>query len=476
MNKLHEKIMIMKYLKKIIAIFALTIIGSAYAQDGEGLFKAKCSTCHGIDKNSTGPALKGVKQKWVDASEEAMIYDWIMNSASLIASGKSTRATEAKEFSPIEMPAQDVSKEDIDAILTYVDNYTEAPPKDDTSLIPDGEKEVKIVPNYDKNLKTFYFLIFVCFVLLIAIFILSGSLVSLIKIERRKNQNGGNSIKNVLMIIGIFGAIAAGNSSRALSFMAPGDATEKSPWLLVEDSDLYLMIIINVILLVVLFYLRRMFNEVMSMLRPEAQKARVSKRKRRINKVLTDTVPVEEEASILMKHEYDGIQELDNNLPPWWLWGFYGTIVFAVIYLFNYHIFKTADLQDEEYAKSMAKAKIEVEEYRKKNAMNVDETNATLMTEDKDLSAGKTLFDANCVSCHNADGGGNIGPNLTDNAWIYGFDVKEVFKTVSSGTPNGMPAHNTKMNPIQVQQVASYVLSLPETKAGKEAQGDIIEK
>ena len=91
------------------------------------------------------------------------------------------------------------------------------------------------------------------------------------------------------------------------------------------------------------------------------------------------------------------------------------------------------------------------------------------------IEKGKALFETNCVTCHNPKGEGNIGPNLTDKNWIYGYDIKEVFKTIKTGTPNGMPEHNSKFNPVQIQQVASFVLSLPSAK-GKDPQGEIIEK
>jgi cytochrome c oxidase cbb3-type subunit 3 len=108
-------------------------------------------------------------------------------------------------------------------------------------------------------------------------------------------------------------------------------------------------------------------------------------------------------------------------------------------------------------------------------AMNVDETSATVMTEKSDISAGKALFEINCIACHNPKGEGNIGPNLTDDFWIYSPDVKDIFKLVKLGNANGMPEHASKLNPIQIQQVASFVLSLPYTK-GKEPQGKEFKK
>lgn len=221
--------------------------------------------------------------------------------------------------------------------------------------------------------------------------------------------------------------------------------------------------------------MRSSFMEMLRTVKPEMVKKRSIRRRKTVNKVLTDAVPVEEEASILMHHEYDGIQELDNNLPPWWVWGFYFTIGFAIVYVFNYHILGTADLQIEAYNKEIARAEKEVSEYMEKMAMNVDETNATLMTDAKDLSAGKGIFEANCSSCHLNNGAGEIGPNLTDKYWIYGYDIKEIFGTVKNGTGKGMPEHNSKLNPVQIQQVSSYVLSMDEVK-GKAPDGEIIEE
>ncbi|MEN9968219.1 MAG: hypothetical protein RIR94_391 [Bacteroidota bacterium] len=246
---------------------------------------------------------------------------------------------------------------------------------------------------------------------------------------------------------------------------------------LVETTDLLAIIVIDVILLVVVLYLRHLFNQMLGMVRPQTIKEEVPiiSSFKKVNQVLTAAVPLEEEHKILMEHEYDGIQELDNNLPPWWVWGFYATIVFSFIYLINYHILGMSDLQIKAYDKEMKVAEKEVQAYLNKMAMNVDENSATLLTDPSDLSAGAGIFAANCVACHKSKGEGEIGPNLTDNTWIYGYDIKDVFKTVKNGTANGMPEHSSKFNPVQIQQVASYVLSLPAAK-GLAPQGSIIEK
>ena len=470
----------MKSLRNSIALLIIAMATTiSFAQDGEGLFKAKCNVCHMLGKDGTGPNLKGVKQKWEDAGETDFLYRWVKNPEELIASGESKQAAAIKDFSPTMMTPQEVTNEEIDAIFAYVDAYE--PPADNASSAvadPAAGPVVVIVPNYKKNLKLFYFLIFALFVQILAIILLANSTRSLVSLQDYKIKKGAsNTFKTILILVGVFTSIVFNNSSLAIDFVAPGGTLETGPWLLVEDADIYFLIAANIGMLLLVFHFRRLFLDIATMIRPQTVTEKVSKRKqRKMNQILTDAVPISEEHSILMHHEYDGIKELDNNLPPWWVWGFYATIVFAVVYIFNYHILKTGDLQIAEYDKSIATAQAEVNAYLDKMAMNVDETNATLMTEDADLSTGKVVFEANCISCHNNNGGGNqIGPNLTDKNWIYGFDIKDVFFTVKNGRPNGMPEHNSKLNPIQIQQVASYVLSLPPAE-GREPQGDFIEE
>lgn len=464
----------MKLIGQILTFIVFAVsVQSAFAQDGEGLFKAKCAVCHIIGKDATGPNLVNIKAKWDEAGEGDLIYEWIKNPQTLVATGKSTMANAAKDFSPSEMTPQEVTNEEIDAILSYVDNYV-PPAKDVVETVPGAEPAVVYVPNYDKNLNLFYILIIALFIQLLAIIMFSTSIKSFVKLEQMKKSKGTSTLKSVVTTVIAFGVLSASNVSHALSFVGPSDNPDM-PWLLVEDSDIYVLVTLNIAMVFLVLHFRKLFLEIASMIRPRPPKALSARRQRRMNKILTDAVPIEEEHTILMHHEYDGIRELDNNLPPWWVWGFYATIVFSIIYIFNYHIFKTSDLQIEEYNKSIAAAEIEVQAYLEKMAMNVDESNVTLLTDESALSTGKVIFDANCVTCHNPKGEGNqIGPNLTDKNWIYGFDIKDVFSSVKNGRPNGMPEHNSKLNPIQLQQVASYVLSFKETE-GREAQGDIVE-
>lgn len=338
---------------------------------------------------------------------------------------------------------------------------------------------IKNTPDYVANLDLFYFLSVGIFLQLIAILIMANSIVLLVKSDYFQNKiadkKSNNHFTNIIVALISFGLITYCGQSYALAFSYPGENTGPTPWLLVENSDIYFMVVINIILLLVIFYLKSMFKNFLRMIRSEKDSTAKIKSAKKINRFLTDVVPIEEESRIMLHHEYDGIRELDNNLPPWWVWGFFATIIFSVVYLFNYHVFKTSDLQISEYEKEITRSDRKVKAYLAKMAMNVDETNAVLMTDSKDLSAGKSIYQTNCVTCHNPKGEGNIGPNLTDKFWIYSYDIKEVFKTIKLGTPNGMPEHNSKLNPIQIQQVSSYILQLPEVK-GKDAEGTIIEK
>ncbi|GAA4242555.1 MULTISPECIES: cbb3-type cytochrome c oxidase N-terminal domain-containing protein [Winogradskyella] len=186
--------------------------------------------------------------------------------------------------------------------------------------------------------------------------------------------------------------------------------------------------------------------------------------------------PIEEEGEIILDHNYDGIRELDNNLPPWWIYSFYISIIFAVVYMVRYHVLD-ADNQFVEYEIEYAEANKAIEEYKKTAKGLVDFNTVELLTETADLNAGKKIFETNCVACHMADGGGGIGPNLTDDHWILGGGIKNVFKTVSEGgrSGKGMIAWKQSLKPLEIAQVSSYVLQFQGTTPAnpKDAEGDI---
>ncbi len=193
-------------------------------------------------------------------------------------------------------------------------------------------------------------------------------------------------------------------------------------------------------------------------------------------KKLLGSKAIEEEGEIILDHDYDGIKELDNNLPPWWVYMFYATIIFGIAYLIRYEVLN-GNNQVEEYEIAVAEAKIEIEEWKKTAKDLVDVNTVTLLTDASDLKAGKKIFNINCIACHKADGGGGIGPNLTDENWILGGGIKNVFNTISEGGRDGkgMISWKSDLKPAEMAQVASYVLSFQGTTPAepKEAEGDI---
>jgi cytochrome c oxidase cbb3-type subunit 3 len=176
---------------------------------------------------------------------------------------------------------------------------------------------------------------------------------------------------------------------------------------------------------------------------------------------LTKTEPIENEGNLLLNHDYDGIKELDNNLPPWWVYLFYGCIVFALVYMVRFEVMGGDD-QEMELKKELAQAKIDVAEYMKTAPDLMDEKTVTLLTEPADLAEGKVIFTTNCAACHRADAGGQIGPNLTDDHWILGGGIKNIFHTLVNGGRDGkgMIAWKGTLKPKEMQKVASYIMSL----------------
>ncbi len=191
---------------------------------------------------------------------------------------------------------------------------------------------------------------------------------------------------------------------------------------------------------------------------------------------LTKSEPIEREGDLLMDHDYDGIKELDNNLPPWWVYLFYICIIFGVIYVIRYDVLG-ADDQEMELKKELAQAKIDVAEYMKTAPDLMDEKTVVLLTDAPTLAEGKTIFTTNCAACHRADAGGQIGPNLTDDRWILGGGIKNLFHTITNGGRDGkgMIAWKGTLKPKEIQKVASYILSLQGSnpKDPKEPQGEV---
>jgi cytochrome c oxidase cbb3-type subunit 3 len=201
----------------------------------------------------------------------------------------------------------------------------------------------------------------------------------------------------------------------------------------------------------------------------------------KLSQKLNASVPIEQEKDIDLGHSYDGIRELDNHLPPWWKWLFYGTIAWSFVYLVVFHISSSLPLSIEEYQIEVAAAELEKKRFLASQPQLAIDLDKLEYTQDAEILArGEKVYAINCVPCHRNDGGGNtIGPNLTDNYWIHGGTVKNVYSTVSDGfVEKGMPAWGKTMSQGDVRDVTFFVLSLQGTSPAnaKAPQGDLMEQ
>lgn len=195
-------------------------------------------------------------------------------------------------------------------------------------------------------------------------------------------------------------------------------------------------------------------------------------------KSMTKSHDLGTEEDIMLEHDYDGIKELDNVLPPWWLAGFYITIVVCVIYYILVYGFGWYN-QDEEFKKEMAQAKIEIEEYKKANPHLFDDANIVALTDDASIAKGKELFTTKtCTACHLDDLGGSVGPNLTDNKWILGGGIKNIYNTITKGgrPGKGMIAWESTISREERILLASYIMAMQGTTPAnpKAPEGDIV--
>ena len=195
-----------------------------------------------------------------------------------------------------------------------------------------------------------------------------------------------------------------------------------------------------------------------------------------ISKKLTRSNDIEEEKDLMLDHDYDGIKELDNVLPPWWVYLFYGTIIFAVVYLVRFHVMGDYT-QDQEFNNEVELAQLEKSKLPSNPADEVSYETVVAVSDAASLAKGKEIFNNACAACHKADGGGLVGPNLTDENWINGGGIKNVFKLISEGSKNNpsMVAWKGNLSSKDIQSVASYILTLKGTNpaGAKAAEGEV---
>lgn len=249
---------------------------------------------------------------------------------------------------------------------------------------------------------------------------------------------------------------------------------------LFQDSLMFALVMMGVSMAIVLIVLYNISKSVGKGIFPEAFKPNPkpveAKEESVILKALTDVVPVEEEESILMDHEYDGIHELDNNLPPWWKYGFVFTIIWGALYLVYFHVSSFGPSSDDEFQAQMEEGREQVEAYRATLKEIIDEKTVTLLTAPGHLESGKAIFESKCFPCHGMQGQGTNGPNLTDEYWLHGGGIKNVFSTIKNGVPSkGMIPWGDQLSPKEMQKVASYILSLKGSNptGAKAPEGDL---
>ena len=236
-------------------------------------------------------------------------------------------------------------------------------------------------------------------------------------------------------------------------------------------------------LCVAMFVVLKAFKAVAKiLLGPEAAEANLAAikaekkaaRESRLIKLLS-LKPLSEESSLLLEDDYDGIKELDNPTPAWFMYLFYVTIAFAVGYLLIYHVFGVGQLQYEEYKTEMAQADAAKKLYLSKAANQVDENTVKLVSDPAVITAGQAIFKQNCAACHGDHAQGVVGPNLTDDYWLHGGKINDLFKTVKYGVlSKGMPTWEKVLSPKQISDVVNYVKSLHGTNPAnpKAAQGE----
>jgi cytochrome c oxidase cbb3-type subunit 3 len=195
-------------------------------------------------------------------------------------------------------------------------------------------------------------------------------------------------------------------------------------------------------------------------------------------KFLTQAVPIEDERSIILDHDYDGIKELDNHLPPWWKYLFYLTVVFAVAYLLIYHVFESMPLQTQEYNNELALAEAQKASLvAEGGGPSIDENNVVYSSDEAILASGAKIYLMNCAPCHKDNGEGGIGPNLTDEYWVNnGGSISNIFSAVKYGFPSrGMISWEPLLSPQKMRVGASYVKSINGSNPAKAkaAQGEL---
>lgn len=311
----------------------------------------------------------------------------------------------------------------------------------------------------------FIFVIFFVGMALWLIFLNKKQVDYIRNIPLNDNENPSNITKIMtwLMIMATFSISTMNAQNTVSSTVAPINQ------IFFEGTLVALVIICIILALSTLFVSFQLFGIIHKTIATEDEKDLS------LWQILLGIKPISKEKDLMLPEKYDNIAELNNPVPAWFNALFGGTVAFAVVYMMIYFVWNVGDFQETEYDKEVQYAAIQQEAYLKQIASLIDEKNVKKTTDKKALAEGAKVFNTNCASCHGKKLEGGVGPNLTDEYWLHGGDINGVFVSIKKGIPTkGMIAWEKKLNPLQIQNLASYVLSMQGTKPAnaKEPQGE----
>lgn len=311
--------------------------------------------------------------------------------------------------------------------------------------------------------------------LLLIIATLAKTIKATLEIKSRKDKNkNSNTISKGMLSVLLF-MVGLGISTTSFAEEVAQEVAKEPSVLSTVPGDIIAMTILIIIEVVIVFVLAKIQWDLLKAERPKQEKKKNTYWSKLFQKV-NDTVAIEDEASIDLQHDYDGIRELDNKVPGWWTVAFLSTILIGVIYLIRMFVTGTLPDQITELEEANKKFEIAHAAYLKNSANNVDE-NTVVMLDAAGIDAGKALYtEKGCNACHGVAGEGGVGPNLTDDAWLHKGSIKDIFKSIKYGIPDkGMIAWESQLSPIQIAQVSSYIKSIKGSNPpnAKAPQGEV---
>ena len=314
----------------------------------------------------------------------------------------------------------------------------------------------------------------VVMVAVILAFVIWGMGQVLITLARQVTEK--QKEKKTLPVLMLIGFMLLSGAAQAQDAATPAAASSLYGGL--SSATFWSFMTVVIVEIFVIFFLLVLIKRLQTeLLPPKAKKVSslVNWWKNMDKKIFTRAIPVEKEADALLDHDYDGIQELDNSLPPWWKYGFYITIGVAVIYLFNFHVAGYGKNPEEEYLAELETARIKKEQYESRNKDKVDENNVP-MADAAGIAAGKGIFTTTCFPCHGKLGEGGAGPNLTDAYWLHKGSLNDIYRSIKNGYPDkGMQAWDKNYTPKEISYLASFIHSIKGTNppGAKAPQGDL---